>query len=280
MPTLPAGRGLILGLSTFDARLRSEGTTCDLTDLRFVDAFGLVGAACAILGALEAQRRPSVELPVREPVRRHLAGMGFVRFLAQLGYDVSDAEGPLNPHQNVVVPLSLISDHSDTERLSNLLWAQVRNHVDAQVLATLSEGLWEMVGNALEHSHADGALLMGQVYRGGEPPDHDDRVQVVIGDVGRGIRASFTDSDKYAPKTDREAIETALEYLVSSVPDPGRGQGLTTTAEEVGQLMGRLVIRSGNASVTCRLTSNNAREVPYLPGTIVAIDLPLYPAVS
>jgi len=60
------------------------------------------------------------------------------------------------------------------------------------VLQVIAEGVSEMIGNALEHSGSD-ALIMGQVYRlarGGRPPDHDDRIQVVIGDTGRGIRES------------------------------------------------------------------------------------------
>ena len=164
--------------------------------------------------------------------------------------------------------------------LSHLLWEQLRDHVDPQVLQALSEGVWEMVGNALEHSGSD-ALIMGQVYRadrGGLPPDHSDRVQVVIGDTGRGIRQSFLDTGVQSPKDDREAINLALEYLVTSVPnDPGRGQGLSTTMEQVVGLRGRMVVRSGIAKVS--ITSEGYRDdaVPRLPGVIVALSLPLYP---
>jgi hypothetical protein len=79
-----------------------------------------------------------------------------------------------------------------------------------------------MVANALEHSGAD-ALIMGQVYTAprGKAPDHDGRVQVVIGDAGKGIRESFLQTGLHAPATDRAAIELALEYLVSSVDDRG-----------------------------------------------------------
>jgi hypothetical protein len=272
---------MVLGLSSFDTHLRGRDGVCDLSDLRFVDAFGLVGSACAILAACEGGSRPRVELPGRPRVRQHLAGMGFIRFLQETGFSTGAEAGPLNEHEDVVVPLSFISDHSDTERLSNLLFAQVRDHVDPPVVDTLAEGLWEMVGNALEHAHAGGALLMGQVYRGGHPPDHDDRVQIVIGDVGRGIRRSLVESGKFDDiDSDETAIRKALEYLVSSVHDPGRGQGLTTTAEEVARLQGRLVIHSGEARVTSWPSDVVARDVPQLPGTLVALDLPLYPGTK
>lgn len=137
-----------------------------------------------------------------------------------------------------------------------------------------------MVGNALEHSGSD-ALVMGQIYlskRGGKAPDHDDRVQVVIGDVGRGIRASFLVTGVEQPADDLEAIDLALQYLVTSVADdPGRGQGLSTTMEQVVGMQGRMVVRSGSAKVSIEEGRKREENVPALQGTIVALSLPLYP---
>jgi len=70
-----------------------------------------------------------------------------------------------------------------------------------------------MVANALEHSGSD-ASVMARVYRTsrfGQPPDHDDKVQVVIGDFGRGIRAALASSPAYAPGSDLEAIERSAQ---------------------------------------------------------------------
>jgi len=144
----------------------------------------------------------------------------------------------------------------------------------------LIEDVWEMVGNALEHSGSD-AMVMGQVYlskRGGKAPDHNDRVQVVIGDVGRGIRASFLATGVKEPVDDLEAINLALQYLVTSVADdPGRGQGLSTTMEQVIGMQGRMVVRSGSAKVSIEEDRRHEETVPALGGVIVALSLPLYP---
>jgi hypothetical protein len=160
------------------------------------------------------------------------------------------------------------------------LWAQLESHVDPAVLGAITEGVWEMVANAIEHS-GDDALIMGQVYRahrGGLPPDHDDRVQVVIGDAGRGIRGSFLATGTHEPESDLDAITLATEYLVSSVPDdPGRGQGLFTTIEQVVGVRGRMIIRSGEARVAISAEGHTHEAVPFLPGVIVALSLPLYP---
>jgi|GEM_PF-2788410 len=136
-----------------------------------------------------------------------------------------------------------------------------------------------MIANALEHSGTD-AMIMGQVYRsarGGQPPDHADRVRVVIGDVGRGIRASFLATGLHRPTDDRDAIHLAMEYLVTSVDDRGRGQGLSTTMEQVIELEGRMYVRSGDAMVAIDAHGMTDSSVQALPGVIVALSLPLYP---
>ncbi len=182
-----------------------------------------------------------VSLPANVSTAQHLSTMGFTDFLVGLGLvESTPAAAPIE-QSDVVVPIRSATDEGGAQALSALLWQQLRDHVDPLVLQAVAEGVWEMVANTLEHSGAD-ALIMGQVYRrarGGKAPDHDDRVQV--GDVGRGIRASFLEARMRNPKDDLEAIRLALQYLVTSVPnDRGRGQGLSTTMEEVVALEGRM----------------------------------------
>ena len=62
---------------------------------------------------------------------------------------------------DVVVPLRSAVDTGGAQAMSNLLWEQLREEVDPQVLHTMAEGVWEMVANALEHSGTD-ALIMGR----------------------------------------------------------------------------------------------------------------------
>jgi hypothetical protein len=208
--------------------------------------------------------------------------MGFREFAASEGQHLTLPDAPPAEASSVVVPLRRASDAGGSQSLSHLLWAQLRDHVDPQVLQAVAGGVWEIVGNALEHSGSD-ALIMGQVYRRPHGDkrrrhvDHDNRVQVVVGDVGRGIRGSFLESGARSPASDREAIELALQYLVSSVDDPGRGQGLTDTMEQVAALQGRMILRSGNAKLSITARGRRHTQVPRLPGVIVALSLPLYP---
>jgi len=244
--------------------------------LTFIDAYGLVGTACALLAAIDEGDRPPIENPVREQVRTHLALMGFRDLLGELDYatDLPEAHPPERP--DVLVPVAKLDRQLAAEQLSHLLWEQLRQHADPQVLNATLEGLWELLANALEHSGAE-AVVMGQVYGRGEPPHHDDRVQVVIGDAGKGIRGSFLESGRYEPRNDATAIELALEYLVTSVDDPGRGQGLFTTMEQMAELQGDLVIRSGTSKITVGAGGKRDEAVPFLAGTVVCMSLPLYP---
>jgi hypothetical protein len=279
MPSLPS-RSAALTIGSFDLALR-ERNDCDLSDLAFIDAYGLVGTACAVRAPRSRGEQVAIQLPSRSNMRGHLAAMGFADFLAETGAAETLPTDHAVDASSVVVPLRSAADSGGEQALSHLLWDQLRAHVDPQVLQAIAEGVWEMVGNALEHSGSD-ALVMAQVYwasRGGRPPDHSDRVQVVIGDVGQGIRSSFLATGVRNPTDDLEAVNLALEYLVTSVADdPGRGQGLFTTMEQVTGLNGRMIVRSGAGKVS--VTSERKREetVPHIDGVLVALDVPLYPA--
>lgn len=253
----------------------------DLRTLRFVDAYGLVGLACALRLARDRSEPVVVKVPTARTMQSHLTAMGFRDFLATVGEQNLLPASPTIEASDVVVPLQSPRDSGGAQALSNVIWEQLRDHVDPQVLGALTEGVWEMVANALEHSGSD-ALILGQVYsvaRGGKPPDHDDRVQVVIADTGRGIRESFLATGARQPASDLEAIILSLEYLVTSViGDPGRGQGLSTTEEQVRDVRGRMIVRSGRGKVEIEGAARREVAVPYLPGVIVALSLPLYPS--
>lgn len=87
-------------------------------------------------------------------------------------------------------------------------------------------------------------------------------------------------SGSHAPGSDIEAINLALEYLVTSVADPGRGQGLSTTMDLVVETQGRMVVRSGTGRVTITEAGRTNASVPFLPGVVVALSLPLYPGYT
>lgn len=277
MPTLPSHSALTIG--GFDQSLDKAAQACDLRALTFIDAYGLVATACALRAALAHDPQLLIHPPKSAPMRAHLTAMGFRDFLAEIGRaSLLPAQSAFDASE-VVVPLRSTAGTGGEQALSNLIWEQLRDHVDTQVLQAIAEGVWEVVANAHEHSGSD-ALIMGQVYKSprGQPPDHEDRVQIVVGDVGQGIRGSFLATGVREPSDDLEAINLALEYLVTSVPDDvGRGQGLSTTMDQVVGLQGRMIVRSGAAKVCIDQGDREETTVAPLPGVVVALSLPLYP---
>lgn len=278
MPTLPE-QPRSLTVSNFDDRLNPDAIVLDLTSLNFVDAYGLVATACA----LEVARSEAPGFRVLGPRNRKLGGhltfMGFRHLLERFDLEGQLPEKPVADSSDVVVPLQSAKGAGGEEKLSRILWGQLRDHVDPQVLEALAEGVSEMVANALEHSGSD-AQVMAQVYTTpiGQPPDHDNRVQVVIGDIGRGIRSSFQSTGAYDAADDRAAIDHALEYLATSVvDDPGRGQGLSTTMEQVAGLRGTMIVRSDTARVAIDAGGRHWSEVAPIPGVVVCMSLPLHP---
>lgn len=224
MAFLPTS-GRALTLAAFDHSLQDTQATCDLRSLTFIDAYGLVGTACAIRAG--GGKAAPVLPPASPPARSHLAAMGFDAFLTAPTGASTTSSALAATALDVVVPLSYASDSGGAQALSNLLWEQLRPHVDPLVLNAIAEGVWEMVANAIEHS-GDDALVMGQVYKTprGKPPDHDDRVQVVIGDAGRGIRQSFLDSGAYDPSSTSKRSNTPSSIWrppSSMTQDGGRG---------------------------------------------------------
>jgi len=278
MPTLPR-QAASLTISNFDSSLEDRAT-CDLSRLTFVDAYGLVGTACSLRLARSSNYDLQIKPPTSPGTRAHLAAMGFASFVRELGFDDLPTGGGPAESSGVVVPLRSAADSGGEQEISKMLWEQLHSEASPQILEAIGEGVWEMVANALEHSDSD-AAVMGQVYgtrRGGQPPDHNDKVQVVIGDVGRGIRDSLTSSPEHDPEDDLAAIDLAMQYLVSSVhDDPGRGQGLSTTMEQVLALGGRMIVRSGSGRISLQPDRRVEERVPPLSGTIVGLSLPLYP---
>jgi hypothetical protein len=279
VPTLP-NKPRKLTIGNFDQELDPNAKDCDLTPLAFIDAYGLVETACALRLALSEETGLLIKAPSNEATRSHLSAMGLRDFLEGFGLASLLPESPTFDASDVVVPLRSGTQSGGEQAASHLLWEQLQGDVSPQVLEALAEGIWEMVGNAQEHSGSD-PLIMAQVYnakRGKKSFDHNNRVQVVVGDSGRGIRESFLATGAHQPASDLEAIELALQYLVTSVVgDPGRGQGLSTTMEQVIGLQGHMVVRSGSGKVSIDADRTMKAKVPMLAGTVVALSLPLYP---
>jgi hypothetical protein len=125
---------------------------------------------------------------------------------------------------------------------------------------------------SLSIPRATAGHIAAQVYRRNTP---DEFVLLAIGDSGVGIRRSL--STKYQIASDAEALRLALSADVSASGEPGRGQGLPSTAKLVTDLLGRVVVHSGGATMVCRQERRIPVATRRIEGTLVGARIPCRP---
>jgi hypothetical protein len=186
------------------------------------------------------------------------------------GQPAPGCPGAWGPDQ--LLPLQTFRLIGDYEQLANLVWERLTGHVDSEVLSALYETLQELGANVLEHSQATAGYIAAQVYRRNTP---DEYVLLAIGDCGVGVRRSL--SAKYEITSDAEALRLALSANVSASGEPGRGQGLPSTAKLVTDLLGRVVVHSGGATIVCRQQRRIPMATRPIEGTLVGARIPCRP---
>jgi hypothetical protein len=260
----------------FDHRLvpgTSRAPLVDLSEVEFVTAYGLVALACVVatnqqVGAVTRFRRPeSIE------VSRYLSRMGFGDVLDTHDCHLESDLPFVQRHDQTGRLLELQKFHSEAEvmTLSNLVRSRLEGRVSPQSVTAIDIGLGEIADNVRYHSEAGCGFIAAQTYNAG---GSGEVIDVAIGDIGIGIRGGLA---RHRPDGDAEAVHMALSYEYSGVDDPGRGQGLPTTAEAVTGLRGTLHFKTGGASVVAHKAGTRERRTPRLNGTIIGLRVPCRP---
>jgi hypothetical protein len=256
----------------------------DLSRVDHISVYGVVGIACAVLHAAQEGLPLQILPPSSASASSFMSSLGFERFVQDTGRAACTLPITTSPRPaDVIVELRTFSSSEQLQPLQDLLWDRLGRTRNSHLRDALVEALWELGANVTEHSGSMG-IVAACVQR---PNRRDAHVAFAVGDAGKGLRRSFLEGSRpNHPATDHEAITLALTYLVSSVTDAGRGQGLTTTVKQAVELKGKVVVRSGTArrSITssrwnpAKLStlhlSGAASSVPELPGMLVAADLP------
>ncbi len=263
-----------LNIDSFDRRIsdrRPGSLVIDLDAASFVDMYALIGITTSAVRARAVGRSVSFIPPRRASVANYLARMGLPAALHDHGIASHLPDVRSNPLPESLVSLHGFRDDTGLTKLSNLLRCRLSSQPALmQHLEPLVGALWELGTNVNEHAQSSG-FAVAQVYN---KAGRSKRVDLVIGDAGVGIRRSFLDRGSHEPTDDIRAIDLALKYLVSSVDDEGRGQGLTTTVEEALACKGKAVIRTGSGCVVRRPRGRRALDVPFLHGTTVLVSIP------
>jgi hypothetical protein len=244
----------------------------DLSEVTFVDAYGLVGLACYIAWMWGDDVPIELTLPESYDVCLYLSRMHLGEVLKLYDVRVNGELPSVREHdrRDSLLELERFTDVRGGERLASFIWERLSGHTNPAVVDELFEAVGELTQNVLDHSGSPaGGFIAAQRYKAGMP---DDRIVIAVGDVGIGICESL--QPRYGRMTDAEAIERAIRQNVSRLVTPGRGQGLWSVVDGVNRLKGSLSIRTGRAfRWRTRRGDVMSFDVSYLQGTIVGAQL-------
>lgn len=252
----------------------------DLRQMTYLNIYGLVGMACCVLSAANSGSAIEIALPMDTSAANFLTRLGFDRFVRTVGgVHCEPASVTYGVDEDVVVAVSTFDSAGDLIPLQDLLHERLEGMAGPQSREAIGEALWELGTNVTAHSGSRG--IVAATVQGRKRKER--HIDFALGDAGIGIRESFLRGQaRHHPPTDHKAIELATEYLVSSIDDPGRGQGLSTTIDVATSLAGRVIVRSGNAKRTMFRKQGSyglgvihaAESVPRLAGTLVGVRVP------
>lgn len=251
------------GLEGLLSRAKGAGPSrvggLDLSDLRFVDPYGLLGLLS--IGTSATYRKGQawgLVLPRSREVLSHLETVGARRLLEKHfildGGGVSEDDGKgRREGEATLLEVTSIQEPSDVHRAVS----RVKGRTDRLLVGRLGYNLLaadrftvalaEICQNIVDHS-GSGGVVAAHYY----PPRRGrGTVRLAVADTGIGVRRSLT--PRYAARfeggwDDRTAVRLAFRRWVSRFDEKGRGMGLKLVAEMVRGWGGRLLLRSGTAA--------------------------------
>ncbi|MCS6861031.1 MAG: ATP-binding protein [Abditibacteriales bacterium] len=258
--------------------------TLDLSEVTFVDPFGLVGTTL-LLWNLPPDLLPArIVLPTAKQgdynLLPYLYRIGFfdaVQAAAMFEGEWEHLKSYQRWDRNLLLEMTRVRTVDDINAIMDKTASILEDLGYSAVGATqFCEVISELCSNIVLHSHAErDGLVVIQAYqrRNGER-----FVVLAIGDAGIGIRRSLAMNPRHgkALESDTLAIFRALQPGVSRLEEAGHGGGLTRVLQIVLRYTGRLDIRSGAGHVYIKGEDRRGHKfhVAPFPGTQIRIALP------
>ena len=256
----------------------------DLSDLSFIDPYGMVGVLEAGRMFTGQGTRKTLRLPVSDNVLKYLDRMNFFKYAAK--YYKIEYEGDDLPERysrsadsDVLLEITPIEKSNDIhfivgkvkERAHTILAKHL--HYDESAINGFIVALSEVCQNIIEHSDNTGFVGI-QKYRFQKLEKNV--VKIAVMDLGRGFKNSL--GERFDIKDDLEALDKAMFHAVSRHDDEGRGHGLASVRRFTDKWNGKLSIRSGSAKMAVipewSWGKKQETDLTYFPGAQINIMLP------
>lgn len=272
---------------TFEQLLRvvwAESQEIDLHDVTFIDPYGMVGIL--ELGELLKSKdiQKTLYLPESEEVLKYLERMDFFKFAGKY-FTIKPSRPQISEkylrssYPDVLLEITPIEKSDDIHfivgKVKDRAHAILARHLhyDERAISGFIVALSEVCQNIVEHSENKGFVGIQKYHFLNM---NKNVVKIAVMDVGIGFRISL--SERFALKSDLDAIEKALLHGVSRYAEKGRGHGLAAVRRFVNQWNGKLSIRSGTAKLSIIPQWARGREkelnLTYFPGAQINILLP------
>jgi anti-sigma regulatory factor (Ser/Thr protein kinase) len=222
--------------------------------------------------ANQMHRLGAIEVTVPEALQGYASRM---RLWQSVGLEPPTRVNERNPGGRFH-PLSPIVSETTAQNIATDILEVFRGAgtSDKATLNAIDTALSEIFSNCFFHA-AGGREICGLACAQSWP--HALLAQVVVADIGIGIRSSLGANPAYRERLQREnAAELATELGVTSKPAPGgahSGYGLTVARQLMEKHGGSFLLLSGNEAIRATEHGSQARElrVPW-SGTIVALE--------
>ena len=136
--------------------------------------------------------------------------------------------------------------------------------VETSLLQAMSYCFYEVMDNVLIHSGKTSGIVITRFSA------QDNLIQILVADDGMGIRASLAENETFKAISEPEALKLCILDKISD--GKGMGFGLYSTAKLIDTAGHRLIIRSGNHTLSANGETTVAESEPW-DGTIVYFEL-------
>ncbi len=271
---------------TFEQLLAQVGAydTIDLTDITFIDPFGMVGILeiGRYFKSLNTDR--NLLLPKSENVLKYLERMDFFKYSGLYFTGQSENTHIIDKYfrksySDVLLEITPIEKSNDIHYIVGKVKKRAHTilkkhlHYDEDAINGFIVALSEVCQNIIEHSKHTGFVGIQKYHF---QKHNKNVVKIAVMDLGIGFSGSL--SERLSFTDDLEAIEMALLQGVSRHMDEGRGHGLAAVRNFVQNWNGKISIRSGTAklSIIPAWSWGKAREqnLTSFPGSQIHIMLP------
>lgn len=238
----------------------------NLSGLRFIDPYALVGLTCLIDAASTFDVPINVAEPQDASVRSYLHRAGLGDVLEQAGVEEHGLPTVNRNSTNRLLELVRF-DAAGVNRLGSMIAkALVEQGVNQGVASRVSSAIWEAGDNVHTHAEAvNDGVACAQLYRANTAAPY---VVWAVGDAGIGVRSSL--ARRYDVTDDGHALWTAIKPGITTVDD-ARGLGLGAVIDLMVDAQSATVFfRSGQARMTAAPKVKQVETVPLVQGTILA----------